>query len=1134
MSGLERSNVPRFVNRRPTVLPLPIGWGEGRGEGKPDGQTLPPLQELTCTKMKTYSGIRRAGLPRRTIAVPRKRAGPLRPLLAATALSCCIGGAVAGVAPAFTEIDLSGHLSCAWDGYKPWATWNGPPGGRQVLRGVPFRIEGVIQLKTSESHTSEFYLTRADAIPVGRRITQLHLLHFSEMVAPHGAPAARLILHYADGQARVFVLRYGVHFQDWSHPAYGNEAADPNSHYAWMAPQLDKPDDPFVTTFWETVLPNPRPEVEVISFDLRSLFSKCRYNLAAATAESGPDRIAEGPLLDPRPIPAVIEPVVQRVRLLDAADGSPIGHAEVQAWLREGDNWSKWVANVTDKQGEVSFDFQPGSGEIPVQLRALSPRHLAGRFSLVAKPQNGSDSQLPEPKAVGATNTAPPPETPAFRLARGGTIGGVVQDEQGRPVANAAVVAAGVEKDMVGKFTLAQWPTARTGADGRWVLSCAPSNFTGLTLTFQHPDFLPATYEQEDAGGAGPLTVRADDLSRQKAVFRLHAGEELKGRVTAAGAPVLDAQVTLFLGETPAEGRRTARTDRDGHFALRGLEAGPARLLVTAEGFAPKLQKLGAKTNALTVALSRAKPLQAVVRDPSGQPVPHVLFELTPGGEQPWLRHIAYTDVQGKFLWDSSPADSATFLVACNGFRPLKDVTLNPGSAPRELTLLPTSLGMQNSSPEQRRRRLTPMAARFALAKAAPDRDAIPLSLDSFYNQVTLKSWVAVPKGLQRLDGIPFQINGYIELASSRTLTEGGALPLEAAGIPVGKKFSRLHLLHCAEYYDGTGRPLEQLVLYYANGERRVARLVYGVHAQDWYDAPGDYRGLVRDPNSKVAWKGPSEDAAQYGKVLRLYHTPLDNPLPDQVVTRLDIISELCAANPMILAVSLEDNPTAPSRDSLFEPESPSHFDAFSVRAVDAASLQPIAGARVRVTAKCGPAPVLIADSPSDPQGRLELLCPHGRFDSFAVTVTANGRQASSTTVTGAQTEPLPNAVTVKLSRGAEIGGRVLDTADHPIAGVAIHVRGIVKDANGQFSLTDLDSVTTDAKGQWTSSAGGADFKTLMFSLSCAGFADTEYELQAWENGTPLVVSRADLQAKSSIMRMERAQTPDAGKGPAK
>jgi hypothetical protein len=408
-----------------------------------------------------------------------------------------------------------------------------------------------------------------------------------------------------------------------------------------------------------------------------------------------------------------------------------------------------------------------------------------------------------------------------------------------------------------------------------------------------------------------------------------------------------------------------------------------------------------------------------------------------------------------------------------------------------------------------------------AQVKAA-NRAAFPLSLAGYYTDAGVKSWDALPKGQQRFDGIPFEIDGYILLAATRT--DHQLLPMTAAGIPVERKFSVLHLLHAAEFSDRAGRPLIQLVIHYSNGARRVATLVYGTHVRNWYDGPGDYNGKVQDPNTTVAWTGASEDSTRYGEVVRLYHTPIENPLPDQIVSRLDIISLRVSAYPLILAISLEDDPKAAPKDKLFEAEDPSQFDTFGVRIVDAGNQTPIPNAHARITAKIGPASVVVAASPVDRQGHLDLLLPAGRLSSFGVSATAKGYQPTTLTAPDSETGPSPKEVTVELSRGMEIGGTILGKSDHPIAGVIIRIRGAVKDASGQFAMADLDSVTSDADGHWSSSIAGPDFKDLSFSLTCPGFADTEYELQSWGNRTALAVSQADLLAKSTVMRMEPLQ----------
>src|SRR6185295_12441055 len=93
----------------------------------------------------------------------------------------------------------------------------------------------------------------------------------------------------------------------------------------------------WMTTLWKTEVVNPRPEIEIASLEVRSLFSRVRYNLPAITVESGTATPPAEPSSSPGPMPEIREPVVTRIKLLDQESGSPIAGAIVQAIVpREG------------------------------------------------------------------------------------------------------------------------------------------------------------------------------------------------------------------------------------------------------------------------------------------------------------------------------------------------------------------------------------------------------------------------------------------------------------------------------------------------------------------------------------------------------------------------------------------------------------------------------------------------------------------------------------------------------------------------------------------------------------------------------------------------------------------------------
>ncbi len=582
-------------------------------------------------------------------------------------LLASIFAAVAASNPqGFIPIDLSRFATIVWPDFHPWASWNGPPGGLQRLDDVPFQIDGVMQFRALNPRApGETLPTRMGGIPIGRRFTQLHLLHCSEFGTAPGEPVVKLVLHYTDKKEHAFLLRYGVHFQDWNHPLQAYAGAQANNAYAWIAPAAGSQGPPWVTALWHAVLVNPRPEAEVASFEVRSLFSQARYTLIAATTETGSARSSDATQSMP-PLPSGKEPIIVRFHLVDADAGSVIAGARVQASLQRNSQSVPWETVETDPQGEAMLTFPAHTSAIPIELLATSPKHTTAKFSFV------TDSQ----------------SIPSFKMRRGQTVGGRVIDERGRAVAGAAITIAGPQADDSGQPLISKWFTAITDSNGLWSLSCAPPEFTRLVLTIRYSKMLPAViYEQDDTGG-GPFSFRGKDLSERKAVFEVKAGIEFKGQVRCAPDAVPNAQVTLFYGETPAATRLTTRTDQAGGFAFPGLETGSASVLITGDGFAPSLQKLEINTNSVVIALERGRTIQAIVRDEGGRPLAHTLFQVASWKGDAWLQHFSYSDSKGELRWESAPAETVTFSIFHPGFSTLPNVPLLAGAAPRVITLV--------------------------------------------------------------------------------------------------------------------------------------------------------------------------------------------------------------------------------------------------------------------------------------------------------------------------------------------------------------------------------------------------------------------------------------------------------------
>jgi len=585
--------------------------------------------------------------------------------LGAIILSPCICPiAVSADLQQFTPLDLSTCVTRTWSEFRPWNNWNGPAGGLDQLDGVPFQIDGVIQFRSVTPWSLDDALPTRQVILVGRRVTRIHLLHCSEFSTRNGEPAAKLVLHGADGKDQDFIIRFGVHFSDWRHFPQGTGSTDPNTRYAWLAPLRVERNTPFVTAIWHTALENPRPEVEVASIELRSLFSEVRYDVLAVTTEIGPSA-GSNQLQNPQRGSPIVEPAVARLKFLDSDDSSPVAHARVEASVLKKGQMAPWETVETDEQGSAALYFPSGDAPREIEVVATGPRHTTVKLLFPMDPDRAH----------------------VIKMHRGKTVGGKVVDEAGSVVPGATVTITGSQPDDLGQTFLSKWPDALTDKDGVWSLGCAPPKFSRLIITVRPSKLLPAgIYEQDDTGGSS-FSFRGEALSQGKAVFQVNGGIELKGSITVPTPSAPKMIVTLFKGDTPDALRLTAQADKEGRFRFGGLSPGPGYLAIKHEGFAPVLQKLEITTNLTVINLERGKTLEAIVRDESGRPLGQTLFQATSWRGDGWLEHFGYSDSAGKFRWDSAPSDAVTFSVFHPGCRELRDVALSPGAAPRVFIL---------------------------------------------------------------------------------------------------------------------------------------------------------------------------------------------------------------------------------------------------------------------------------------------------------------------------------------------------------------------------------------------------------------------------------------------------------------
>ena len=174
------------------------------------------------------------------------------------------------------------------------------------------------------------------------------------------------------------------------------------------------------------------------------------------------------------------------------------------------------------------------------------------------------------------------PEKVALVLERGTPLGGIVQDEQGKPVAGVEVKAEGRQPSSNARRWVSFNETAKTDAKGKWLVRGVPKDLAGFNLGI--------TLKRPDAAGTSSLdrtSLPLDKLRAQTAVLVLRKGVAVEGLVSdPQGRPAAGVSVGLMPGSFISDFPMTT-TDRAGHYRFAVFAPGEYTVAATAKGRAP-------------------------------------------------------------------------------------------------------------------------------------------------------------------------------------------------------------------------------------------------------------------------------------------------------------------------------------------------------------------------------------------------------------------------------------------------------------------------------------------------------------------------------------------------------------------
>ena len=185
------------------------------------------------------------------------------------------------------------------------------------------------------------------------------------------------------------------------------------------------------------------------------------------------------------------------------------------------------------------------------------------------------------------------------------------------------------------------------------------------------------------------------------------------------------------------------------------------------------------------------------------------------------------------------------------------------------------------------------------------------VDLTSFTNASLRDSWLpattdddlaALAIGRQTLGGVPFQVDGIVQLSGAASESAAG-FPTAIKNIKIDRSFTKLHLLHACAGKETDGVVIAKIIIHYTDGLQRELPIAYGSQTRDWQF--WDFEPL-NDSDSAMAWTGENLYVRAQKGSLRLYRTTCTNPRPQSQVVGIDYVSAQSRSAPFMVALSVE------------------------------------------------------------------------------------------------------------------------------------------------------------------------------------------------------------------------------------
>ncbi len=323
---------------------------------------------------------------------------------------------------------------------------------------------------------------------------------------------------------------------------------------------------------------------------------------------------------------------------------------------------------VTDEQGRCRIDYGPqpptylsvrasGKGLVPVQVvwRVTGPAvQIPAEYALAMDP--------------------------------GTSIGGIIQDEEGRPIEGGMVYLL-VPSDSAGdlvRVSIHEHPV-KTDAQGRWRCDIMPARLDDIWIRLAHPDYI-----SDEMYGATPKPP-IEQLLDMTGVMVLKKGVTVAGRV-------VDANGVSIEGATVAQGSDrfgshypSVRTDGEGRFEFANAKPAQMVLTVQAGGYAPELREVFARQGLEPVefCLQPGRTLRGRIVNKAGEPIAGAFVAADTWRGHRSLHWRVDTDDKGRFRWDEAPVDEVLIDMGKQDYMSIRHYSMTASDEEYTITMHP-------------------------------------------------------------------------------------------------------------------------------------------------------------------------------------------------------------------------------------------------------------------------------------------------------------------------------------------------------------------------------------------------------------------------------------------------------------